>query len=242
MDFYNEHDEPLGEPASGSQEPHVHAPLIPGGAPDYGGYDAPGSNESDTAADDEEEADAGAVVAAAPSDSEPGPEEPTATDLDEAVSLLAPDAPRPVNASTLPDVASEVALLADQWHSFLRRDAMSLPCLTAAQRRACMDWPAEGSVAGRHIFIDGAFYKGSDRHRGGWAAVAVIEWSTPWGPCFAFEGYAGGPLIEFTKRPLQAEYSSYDAEAAAMLVVLTWHLAVPEMPHTTIHFDANAGG
>ena len=45
------------------------------------------------------------------------------------------------------------------------------------------------------------------------------------GPPFCtrgLRGWPGGPLVEFTKRPLQAEYSSYDAEAAAMLVVLAW--------------------
>ena len=56
------------------------------------------------------------------------------------------------------------------------------------------------------------------------------------------DGYAGGPLIDFARRPLQAEYSSYDAEAAAMLVVLTWHLAQPRALLAAVHFDANAVG
>ena len=70
----------------------------------------------------------------------------------------------------------------------------------------------------------------------------MAEWSTPQGTVFALDGYAGGPLVEFAIRPLQTEYSSYDAEAAAMLVVLTWHLAQPSALLNAVHFDANAVG
>ena len=132
--------------------------------------------------------------------------------------------------------------LADPWDGFLRCDAETLPCLSATQQRACAYRPLDGYVVSRHVFVDGAFYKGCKRHKGGWAAVFVAELCTPAGTVFAFDGYAGGPLIDFTRRPVQAEYSSYDAEAAAMLVVLTWHLSQPRALITTVHFDANAVG
>ena len=141
-----------------------------------------------------------------------------------------------------PEIVGLVQGLAGQWDGFLRGDTGALPCLSDAHKRACAHRPLEGYVAARHAFVDGALYKGRDKHRGGWAAVVVAEWHTPQGTVFAFDGYAGGPLVDFAKRPLQAEYSSYDAEAAAMLVVLTWHLAQPEFLLRAVHFDANAVG
>ena len=63
----------------------IHAPLLIGAVPDYGGYDAPGSNDSKTAAEEEEEADAGAAV---PSESERGPEEPMQVALMRQLMLL----------------------------------------------------------------------------------------------------------------------------------------------------------
>ena len=69
LDFYNEHDEPSEEPASGSREPPAHLPHLPDTVAGYGGYDAPASEGSTDRAEDE--VDAGAAVGAEASESEP---------------------------------------------------------------------------------------------------------------------------------------------------------------------------
>ena len=139
----------------------------------------------------------------------------------------------------MPDIAGLVDALGCGWDAFVQRDMAKLACLT---RRACEFRPSCGRQVGVHIFVDGAFYKGRDRHRGGWAAVIVGEWSDGHHTWFTAEGFACGPLIDFTSRPVQAEYSSYDAEAAAILVVLAWQLAARFSAPVTVHFDAQAVG
>ena len=316
LDFYNEHDEPSEEPASGSRDHQGRFSHTAVDAAGYGGYDFPEGEASIGSAELDEEVDADAVVVAEASEPEPSPEEPTDADVGGAVgraervddgqdlsagasgalsllqisavgsrhtaivptpfgrrqvrgprppsSVLHPvcqsaschaegatdtahsaevvQSPAPSPAIKAPDIVERIAGLTGPWDGFLRWDIESLPCLSVAQKQACTYQPAEGFVVARHVFIDGAFYRGRDRHKGGWAAVFVAEWCTPAGIVFAFDGYSGGPLIDFARQPLQAEYSSYDAEAAAMLVVLTWHLSQPRALIKAVHFDASAVG
>ena len=148
----------------------------------------------------------------------------------------------PACGPRMPDIARIVVELSRGWERFVRRDFADLACLSSCQKRACAFRPPGGHLVGAHVYVDGAFFKGRDRHRGGWAAVIVGEWSDGSGTWFAAEGFACGPLIDFTRRPIQAEYSSYDAEAAAVLVVLAWQLAVPFPVPVTVHFDAQAVG
>ena len=142
----------------------------------------------------------------------------------------------------MPDVAKAIHALACGWDAFVQRELTSLACLTMKQRSACALRPPCGWPVAVHLFVDGAFFKGRDRHRGGWAIVIVGEWSDGHSTWFAADGFACGPLIDFASRPVQAEYSSYDAEAAAVLVVLAWQLAVPPGVPVTVHFDAQAVG
>ena len=80
LDFYN--DQPSEEPASGSQAHLMHLPHYPTATVGYGGYDDPGSDGSAGSSVAGTEVDADAAAIAAASESEPGPEEPAAADLD----------------------------------------------------------------------------------------------------------------------------------------------------------------
>ena len=170
------------------------------------------------------------LVGAGAEDREGGPGR---LDVDD---VLAPGGP------TMPDAVKAVDALAHGWEAFVQRDIFSLACLTAAQKRACTLRPSGGRQVGMHLFVDGAFFKGCDRHRGGWAAVIVGEWSDGHSTWFAATGFACGSLLDFVCRPVQAEYSSYNAEAAAVLAVLAWQVARPPGIPVTVHFDAQAVG
>ena len=131
LDFYNEHDEPSAEPASGSRGYPAFV-RDSGEVIGYGGYAAPEGYSSDDRDEDDAETDADAAVVAETSESEPGPEEPAAEGIGTTTDIGAHDvvAHGGAGTSTISDVGIG-----------------SLPLADAEAHRAAANDPAGGLTA-----------------------------------------------------------------------------------------------
>ena len=86
----------------------------------------------------------------------------------------------PLRDPIMPDIVGLTDAIGCGWDAFVQHDMAKLACLTASQRRACAFRPSCGHQVGVRIFVDGAFYKGRDRHRGGLGCRhcwRMVKWS-----------------------------------------------------------------
>ena len=120
----------------------------------------------------------------------------------------------------------------------LRRNLQKIPGLALPYRSisALLPGPPETCVA-MHVFTDGSFDPGARLHRGGWAFNVFIQQTDASQP-LAFLGYACGSLRPWVASSAAIDYSSYDAEAVAILMAAIW--ALPLTAGLPIHFHVDS--